>query len=93
MSCACADALSSSQFERTNSLVSTRKIFVEENKISAVVINEAVTTVDVYYYLCFVIEREADLMVGFPTSKPGIDFLVQVYREAKTFFPQKYPKQ
>ena len=93
MSCTCADALSSSQFERTNSLVSTRKIFVEEDKISAVVINEAVTTVDVYYYLCFVIEREADLMVGFPTSKPGVDFLVQVYREAKTFFPQKYPKQ
>ena len=66
---------------------------MEEDKISAVVINEAVTTVDVYYYLCFVIEREADLMVGFPTSKPGVDFLVQVYREAKTFFPQKYPKQ
>jgi len=46
----------------------TSKTFFERNEIAAVLINEAVTAVDVYYYLCFVIKGSEELAIGFPVS-------------------------
>ena len=76
------------QFE-TNTLAAKQRTFVEENKIEAVLINEAVTSVDVYYYLCCLIKNEEEMVIGFPAFKPGLRFLAQVYKEAKLFFPFK----
>jgi hypothetical protein len=78
------------QVESVNLLATKQKAFIEQNKIAAVVINEAVTPVDVYYYLCVVVEHEDEVATAFPTCKPGLDFIVEVYQEAKIFFPPKF---
>uniref|UniRef100_A0A7S2Z9L9 Phosphatidylinositol N-acetylglucosaminyltransferase subunit H conserved domain-containing protein n=1 Tax=Chloropicon laureae TaxID=464258 RepID=A0A7S2Z9L9_9CHLO len=78
------------QIESGGLLMQTSKTFFERNEIAAVLINEAVTAVDVYYYLCFVIKGSEELAIGFPTSRPSANFLAQVYKEAKRFFPPTF---
>ncbi|UPQ98400.1 hypothetical protein HOP50_02g17060 [Chloropicon primus] len=78
------------QLESTNCLAARSRMFLEENDIESVLINEAVTTSDVYYYLCFTVQGSKDMAVGFPTFKPGVEFIAELYKEAKRFFPSKF---
>ncbi|WZN59724.1 hypothetical protein HKI87_02g12500 [Chloropicon roscoffensis] len=77
------------QFETASCLGARQRTFVEENKIEAVLINEAVTSTDAYYYLCFVMKSGDDMALAFPTSRPGVDFLAAAYNEAKALLEKK----
>merc|ERR1712118_218735 len=68
------------QIESKTLLVSSRT-FVEKPVV--VLLNEAITSSEVYYYLCFVREGEKDVAVAFPTSRPSSNFLIQAYKESK----------
>mmetsp|Transcript_1171 Transcript_1171/g.2696 ORF Transcript_1171/g.2696 Transcript_1171/m.2696 type:complete len:166 (+) Transcript_1171:136-633(+) len=67
----------------------TKKVFTEKMEIDAVWINEAVTRVDIFYYLCFALKCKENMLICFPTLQPGVDSLTDVYREAREFFPPK----
>jgi len=59
----------------------TQSTFIDLEKIRAVIINEAVTAVDVKMYLAFVLYNGSEMAVAFPNLLPRLAVLQPMYRE------------
>jgi len=68
-----ADPLPSGALQRT---------FVPVERVAAVVLNEAVTTCDAYFYLAVALHGEPRLRLPFAALRPRLDQLVAPYRAA-----------
>ena len=61
--------------------------FVPQERVAAVVINEAVSTTSVYFYLAVALHGDSKLLLPFPAFRPRLAQLVPVYQEAMATFP------
>ncbi|KAK3244942.1 hypothetical protein CYMTET_45469 [Cymbomonas tetramitiformis] len=53
--------------------------FIDVSTLQSCFINEAITTVNVEFYLAFLVEGENTLLLAYPTLRPRLELLKQVY--------------
>lgn len=57
-----------------------RSELIDIERVRAVIINEAVTTTDVQFYLAFVLHDAAEMAVAFPNLLPRLEALQPIYQ-------------
>jgi len=74
-----------------------RRTFVPLERVAAVVINEAVTTTGVYFYLAIALRGEATMELPFAVLRPRLAELLAPYRAVNAFafgaVPPSWPTQ
>ena len=70
--------------------VTTRRL-IPVDTLAAVVINEAVTTTGVYFYLAIAQSGSLALQLPFPQLRPRLGELVEPYRAARAMVPKHMP--
>ncbi|KAI8471786.1 MAG: hypothetical protein J3K34DRAFT_416227 [Monoraphidium minutum] len=64
-----------------------RSSLIDAERIRAVLINEAVTTTHVHFYLGFVLHGAPEMAVAFPTLLPRLEQLRPVYQAVQSALP------
>jgi hypothetical protein len=70
--------------------ITTRRL-IPVDTLAAVVINEAVTTTGIYFYLAIAETGSLALQLPFPQLRPRLGELVEPYREARAMVPAHMP--
>eukprot|EP00798_Chlamydomonas_sp_ICE-L_P029153 gene29151-32374_t len=82
---------------RCGAMVSTETRFVDINNIEAIIINEGLTTTNVYYYLALMIKQpkmhsgdeQGALVIPFKNLMPRLHILQEVYVEVHNLLLQR----
>lgn len=62
-------------------LARSTSVYIELDKVRAVIINEGLTSTDVQYYLAFIILGSDTMAVAFPNLLPPLRIIQPIYRE------------
>jgi GPI-GlcNAc transferase complex, PIG-H component len=60
----------------------SQSVLIEGDQIDSVIINEAITMHRVIFYLAFVVKDKNNLAVAFAATRPRLNVLKLVYRDA-----------